>query len=129
MPLAQRLKAIIRICGITLLLLGAPDPLEGSVLIALGAIFLAWEAGQTGRKGKRLYYYCATGIIIGVAYLFWISSLGGFGGNTSGRSWWWGLGILPYPIGWLLLMGRLMVSALRRSKNRTNDTDVASSKK
>ncbi|MBU6324494.1 MAG: hypothetical protein KJS92_03320 [Bacteroidetes bacterium] len=114
MPLAQRLKAIIRICGITLLLLGALDPLEGSVLIALGAIFLAWEAGQTKRKGKRFYYYCATGIIIGVAYLFWISSLGGFGGTASWRSWWWGLGILPYPIGWLTLMVRLLMSTLRK---------------
>jgi len=115
MPLAPRLKAIIRICGITLLFLGTLDPMEGSILIALGALFLAWEAYQTKRQGTQLFLYSALGIVFGVAYLFWISSLGGFGGNTSGRSWWWGLGILPYPLGWLLLMGRLLVSALSKS--------------
>jgi hypothetical protein len=34
-----------------------------------------------------------------VAWLWAISSMGGIGGN-SGRSWWWGLPIVLYPVGW-----------------------------
>lgn len=120
--MSTRLQEIMRICGITLLFLGALDPMEGSVLIALGAVFLAWEAIRTNRSGKRWYVYCGLGIAVGVAYLFWISSLGGFGGNT-GRSWWWGLGILPYPIGWMLLMVRLLMSVLRRRKGKMPKLD------
>jgi hypothetical protein len=40
-------------------------------------------------------------IAVGVAALFGLSAIGGFGG-PSGRSMWWGLLLLPYPIGWVI---------------------------
>jgi ABC-type multidrug transport system permease subunit len=52
-------------------------------------------------------------ITVGVIFLFYLSSLGGFGG-TSTLSWWWGLLILPYPIGWLLQVVLLLIRAFRK---------------
>ena len=112
MPIPERLPAIVRICGITLLMLGTLDPLEGSVLIALAGLLLSWEARHQKRKGAAWILGASLAIVAGVLYLFWISSLGGFGGN-SGRSYWWALGIIPYPVGWLMLMGWLLQAALK----------------
>ena len=40
-------------------------------------------------------------IALGVVALWGLSSGGGFGGDSE-RSMWWGLLVLPYPIGWSL---------------------------
>lgn len=112
-PCPSRLPVIARICGITLLMLGTLDPMEGSVLIALAGLILSWEAHHQKRKGASWTLVAALAIVAGVAYLFWISSLGGFGGNT-GRSYWWALGIAPYPVGWLMLIGWLLYGVFRR---------------
>jgi hypothetical protein len=40
-------------------------------------------------------------VALGVAAMVVLSGLGGIGGN-SGHSLWWGVFILPYPIGWAL---------------------------
>ena len=39
--------------------------------------------------------------VSGVAALWIMSAFGGIGGST-GRSMWWALVLLPYPIGWML---------------------------
>jgi hypothetical protein len=54
-------------------------------------------------------------IVIGVTFLFYFSSLGGFGG-TSTLSWWWGLLILPFPIGWLTIITVLIRRAIKNNK-------------
>ncbi|HOI79635.1 MAG TPA: hypothetical protein PLI30_08530, partial [Petrimonas sp.] len=58
-------------------------------------------------------------IVIGVFFLFYFSSLGGFGG-TSTLSWWWGTLILPYPLGWLMAIITLIVRAANKSKQQVN---------
>ena len=40
-------------------------------------------------------------IAVGVGAMFGMSAMGGIGGN-SGRSIWWILLCLPYPVGWIL---------------------------
>ena len=40
-------------------------------------------------------------VALGVATLWAMSALGGVGGDT-GRSIWWLLVLLPYPVGWIL---------------------------
>ena len=92
---------ILFIVGSIAMLVGALDPMEGSVvilpgsgLVALGTFF--------GRSERRLIAYRVWVFIliaIGVGALWGLSSVGGFGGN-SGRSMWWGVLILPYLIGW-----------------------------
>lgn len=102
------------ITGIVLLIAGLFDPMEGSVVIAVGSGLLTL-ATFLRHDPKRNVFALAFGMIaMGVAYLFWISSLGGFGGDSP-RSWWWGLPILAYPIGWLIDVIILVGRAFKKS--------------
>lgn len=56
-------------------------------------------------------------ITVGVAVLFGFSAVGGIGGQT-GRSMWWGLLMLPYPVGWLMALAGGVVGLARCFENR-----------
>jgi hypothetical protein len=88
------------IAGLVLMVLGAVDPLEGSVVI-LGGSFLVAVGAFRSRTRYRLPVTALILIAIGVSAMFGLSAVGGVGG-TSGRSNWWLLLCLPYPIGWIL---------------------------
>jgi|ERR1035441_501042 hypothetical protein len=93
---------ILVIVGGIAMLVGALDPMEGSVVILPGSglVVLGTFLGQHER---RLITYRVWGFIliaIGVGALWGLSAIGGFGG-TSGRSMWWGVLILPYLI-WMV---------------------------
>ncbi len=94
--------------------LGTLDPLEGSILVLAGAGLVAlgtWYGPHS--RGMRLYWSWVFGtILFGVVALWWLSALGGVGGR-SGRSAWWLLVCLPYPVGWLLGSGGLLLRAVR----------------
>jgi hypothetical protein len=96
---------ILIIVGGIGMVVGAIDPMEGSLLIlpCSGLFALGTYLGQAER---RLVTYRVTVLIliaIGVAALWGLSAVGGFGG-TSRYSIWWGLLILPYVIGWLMAL-------------------------
>ena len=83
------------------MLVGAVDPMEGSVVILPGSGLVALGT-FLGQSERRLIAYRVRVFIliaIGVGALWGLSWVGGFGGN-SGRSMWWGVLILPYLIGW-----------------------------
>ena len=86
--------------GLVLRVAGALDPLEGSV-VSLGGSALVAGGAFFSRTRYRMPVAALVLIAVGVGALFGLSSLGGVGGNT-GRSMWWLLLCLPYPIGWLL---------------------------
>lgn len=90
----------VYIIGIISLALGSLDPMEGSVVIVVGSVLLALTTWFTHDRHRNLFMICSILIVIGVGFLFYLSSLGGIGG-TSKYSMWWGLLILPYPVGWL----------------------------
>jgi len=92
---------LLIIIGSIAMLVGAVDPMEGSLVILPGSGFVALGT-FLGQSERRLVVYRASVFIliaIGVGALWALSSLGGFGGN-GGRSMWWGALILPYLIGW-----------------------------
>ena len=93
---------------------GAIDPLEGSVVILAGSALLLGAEIVRGpqRRHLRLWTTVLVLIAIGVAMMAALSSVGGIGGRT-GRSWWWGLLLLPYPAGWLLGVGGLLAGLIR----------------
>lgn len=104
---------IMFIAGVIILIAGAIDPLEGSVIIAAGSALLAFSAYHVHDRHKRLFLVSFLLIIVGVASMFYLSSLGGFGGNSS-LSWWWGILIVPYPAGWLLAIITLIFRAVKK---------------
>lgn len=98
---------ILVIIGLIAMVIGALDPLEGSLIILPGCGMSALSA-RLGRSPHRRLLYGALGFIaIGVGLMFALSMFGGVGGN-SGHSAWWGLVVLPYPIGWIMgLLGSI----------------------
>jgi hypothetical protein len=89
------------IAGSLAMLVGALDPLEGSIIIAAGAVCATFGAFRVQSRHASLFRWSAALVCVGVAALWILSDQGGFGGNT-GRSNWWGITILPYPIGWVV---------------------------
>lgn len=98
---------------------GVLDPLEGSLSVVAGTGVAAVGAWLEGGAHRRVIYWSFALVLIGVGALWSLSALGGFGGN-SGRSNWWGLTIVPYPVGWLLgLVGAVRELRTSRRRSRT----------
>jgi hypothetical protein len=104
---------IVWIIGIVALLAGSLDPLEGSVVIAIGSGLLAVSAFFKNDRHWKIFLATFIMIAIGVVLLFGLSALGGFGGSSS-LSWWWGLLIVPYPVGWLANIVILIIRAVKK---------------
>ena len=92
---------ILFIAGSIAMLVGALDPMEGSVIILPGSglVALGTFLGQSERQWIAYRVGVFILIAIGVGAMWGLTIVGGFGGN-SGRSMWWGMLILPYLIGW-----------------------------
>lgn len=108
MQVSPKTLRILYYTGVTAILFGAIDPLEGSILIAAGATILSAVSLFTYDRHKTIFTVSTVGILIGVALMWFLSSLGGFGGN-SGRPMWYGLFLIPYPLGWLTIVITLLV--------------------
>jgi len=97
----KRWSGIISIIGLVAMILGAIDPLEGSVVIVFGSLLSAIGAWMAGSRHFKLLILSFCLIVIGVAILFGLSSVGGIGGDT-GRPMWLMIVFLPYPVGWIM---------------------------
>lgn len=86
--------------GVSAMVGGFIDPLEGSIVIVAGIVMVTIGAALTHSRHTRMLSWSLALVGIGVGALWGLSAVGGFGGTT-GRSYWWGLLILPYPIGWI----------------------------
>lgn len=102
MSAAKWARALL-IAGLVATIVGAVDPLEGSVVILFGVALATLGAFLFHSPLRGWLTLALVLVAAGVAALFGLSSVGGFGGN-SGRSMWWALLILPYPVGWLLAL-------------------------
>ena len=100
---------ILVIGGLVGMLIGAIDPLEGSIIIVPGTGMVALGALLGRSRHRILIGWSFVLVAVGVGMMWVLSEFGGIGGRT-GRSMWWGLVILPYPVGWI--MG--LVGAIRR---------------
>ena len=88
------------VVGFVLMVIGVVDPLEGSVVVLGGSVLVAVGTTRSVTQ-SRLPFIAAVLIAVGVSVMLGMSALGGVGGST-GRSAWWLLLCLPYPIGWIL---------------------------
>ena len=91
------------ILGVVLFLLGTLDPLEGSILILAGSVLLAAVSHFFRDPHHQWYRIAAILILLGVLALWILSALGGFGGESD-LAYGWGVLILPYPVGWMMLL-------------------------
>ena len=87
--------------GTAALVLGAIDPLEGSLVPVAGAGVAMVAAHLAHLRARHWLDWGVSLEVLGVAALWGLSAVGGIGGST-GRSYWWALLLLPYPVGWLL---------------------------
>ena len=89
------------IAGILAVVVGTGDPLEGSIAILSGFVLIALAAYLRHSRYRIGLFWSVLLVALGVAVMFFLSAYGGVGG-TSGRSAWWAMAILPYPIGWIV---------------------------
>lgn len=119
MNAASLWSRILVIVGSIAMLLGAADPLEGSVVILAGSflVLLGTFVSQVERQWRP--YWIATFLLIavGVGAMFALSAIGGIGGH-SGHSMWWGVLVLPYPVGWIMGIVNLLVRLVRSVRHR-----------
>lgn len=101
--------------GIVLFAAGTLDPLEGSVLIIAGSLLIAIVSHLNQNTYRKMFRNAAILICMGVFFLFYFSSLGGFGGNAK-LSWWWATLIIPYPAGWFLVVGFLIKTRIAKKQ-------------
>ena len=97
MELRSIYSRILVLVGLAAMLVGAIDPL-GSFIILAGAALAAAGALIVKSQYVRLLGWSVLLVAFGVGAMSVLSWMGGIGGR-SGHSIWWGIFILPYPIG------------------------------
>jgi hypothetical protein len=100
------------VAGLVGMVIGALDPLEGSIVILGGTLVAGVGATLAGSRHRRSLHLALALVAIGVGAMWGLSAVGGFGGST-GRTLWWWAAIVPYPVGWVLGLVSA-VRALRR---------------
>ena len=89
------------LAGTIAMFVGVLDPLEGSIVILAAVAVAAFAARALHSRHAHLLYWALAFTFVGVAMLWGLSAVGGFGG-PSGRTMWWAMTLVPYPIGFLL---------------------------
>ncbi len=114
---------ILKVVGAIAMILGTLDPMEGSLLILPGSGLVALGVYFGGKNRQTVLYWTLVFLLIavGVGAMFGLSAVGGIGG-TSGHSMWWGVLVLPYPIGWLMALLGAGVLSLRHFKAKYQQT-------
>ena len=110
---------ILIIVGTIAMLVGALDPMEESLVILPGSGLVTFGTFLSNREHGLLMYWLWIFILIavGVGALFGLSAVGGIGGR-SGHSMWWGVLILPYPVGWVMGIVSLVFRMIRSFQHR-----------
>lgn len=125
---APSLRArILVVVGGLAFAVGTLDPMEGSVLLLAGGGLLALGTwlGEHPRPMKVYWLWVFGLLLAGVGVLWGLSAVGGVGGRT-GRSMGWLLLCLPYPVGWLMAFGGIVLRLVRLLTRRNSKGEVLS---
>lgn len=109
----SKILKVLFIIGIVAIIIGVLDPLEGSAAILAGSFLIASSMYFLKDKYWQLFLVGFILIAFGVFFMFYFSSLGGFGGNSK-LSWWLISLIVPYPLGWLLIIILLILKGVKK---------------
>ncbi len=118
MPATTSWPRVLLIVGLTGMLLGAIDPLEGSLIILPGSGLVALGAFLGKSRRRVLLYWSFALIAFGVGAMFVLSAFGGFGAGTS-LSNWWGLLLVPYAAGWVAGLAGSLLALVESFKRPT----------
>jgi hypothetical protein len=114
-------KVWSRICitvGVIAMLVGAADPMEGSLVILPGSGLVTLGTFlNNNERGLLIHWLCIFGMIAFGVGAVWALGAWGFGG-TNKHSMWWGVLILPYPIGWVMGIVSLLFRLVRSIRHR-----------
>jgi hypothetical protein len=91
----------LSVTGLVLMVIGAIDPLEGSIAILAGCAAGFAGAAMARSPHSRIMLRAMVLMAAGISVMIGFSVMGGIGGDT-GRPVWWAVAILPYPAGWIL---------------------------
>jgi uncharacterized membrane protein len=111
MNASGRWSRVLLIVGLLCMLIGAVDPLEGSFVSLPGIGMVAIGALLGKSRYRKLLYRSFVLVAVGVGALVVLSALGGIrlSSKDAGHSMWWGLFLLPYPVGWIMgLVGAIL---------------------
>lgn len=120
MKARTRWSHVLVIVGLIGMLIGAIDPIEGSLIILPGSGVVALGALLAQSRHRRLLYWAFGLIAVGVGAMFVLSGFGGTGGST-GHSNWWLLVVLPYPVGWIMGLVGIVLSFRERKLKRLEE--------
>ena len=70
---------VLFIIGVTTIVIGAIDPLEGSVLIIPGSLLLSYLTYKSRDRMRKGYLLASLLIVFGTSCMFYFSYLGGIG--------------------------------------------------
>jgi hypothetical protein len=113
----RRWPGRVIVAGSIAMLGGAVDPLEGSLVILAGSALVAIGTFPAGGRARKYWLWVLALVAAGVGAMWALSAVGGIGGG-SGRSMWWGLVIVPYPVGWLLGLGGTIARLVQHVRAR-----------
>ncbi len=115
----HKVSRILIIAGSFLFVAAIIDPMEGSFVILAGSGLAALGMGIDSSERSHAPYWTGVfaAVLVGVCALLILSAKGGFGGE-SGRSMWWGLTILPYPLGWIAGVYNIVSRTVEHLKRR-----------
>ncbi len=111
------LSHILLFVGLLAMLIGAIDPFEGSVIILPGSGLVAIGVFLAKSRYRLLLCWAFVLIAFGVGAMFVLSMFGGIGGRY-GHSMWWGLFLLPYPVGWFLGIAGIILRLIESFRGR-----------
>jgi hypothetical protein len=106
---------IVYIAGVVLSIIGLIDPMEGSMVILLGCALTTLTTYIAKDRHQKIFLINFILMLIGVFFLFFLSSFGGLGKGA--LSWWWGILILPYPVA---IFGNLILLIVRAFNKKGN---------
>jgi hypothetical protein len=102
--------------ALTMTLLGLVDPLEGFPVVLIGGALAVMAAIQCRSAYTRLVMWGFGLAAAGCAAMVTLSLAGGVGATT-GRSLWWLITVVPYPVGVVvLIVGDVLMLRARKSE-------------
>lgn len=106
-----RWSKILFTIGVIAMFVGIFNPIRLFLIVTIGAVLVTLSALAERDRHRYLYLAFTFLIITGAFFIHYMSLLGEY--NVAGE-WWWNLMILPYPIGWILIMAMLLVRLVRK---------------